>query len=157
MIYAIVAVDSAFGIGKDGTISWKSSADFAHFKQTTMGSAIMMGKNTWVSIGSKPLPNRRNIVVSTTMPSIDHTYDVVHPNQIPSVIDRYTGTGLDLFLIGGKHLLDEYSNRCSEIIITLVPGDYDCDVKLSPDIIRGYVRYKTATLSDGLIVEYYRK
>lgn len=157
MIYAIVAVDSAFGLGKSGTIPWKSSADFAHFKQTTMGSAIMMGKNTWVSIGSKPLPGRRNIVVSSTLSSDNSGYDVIQPIQIQMELSKYTGKERDLYLIGGKHLLDEYSNWCSEIIITRIPGDYDCDVKLSTDVIRGYVMYKTAQLSDGLIVEYYRK
>ena len=154
MIYAIVAIDADFGIGKNGTIPWKSSADFAHFKQTTMGSAIMMGKTTWCSIGNKPLPGRHNIVVSTTL--VSDLCEIVHPSQVSMVIDRYVGKD-DLYLLGGKQLLDEYSNHCSEIIITRIPGSHGCDVFLSSDIIRGYVMYKTAQLTDGLIVEYYRK
>ena len=155
MIYAIVAVDSDFGIGKNGSIPWKSSADFAHFKQTTFGSAIIMGKNTWISLDSKPLPGRYNMVVSSTL--VTDECEVVNPIQLPAVLDRYNAKKSDLYLIGGRQLLEEYGHLCSEIIITRIPDKHDCDVILSKDIIKGYVLYKTAQLSDGLIVEYYRK
>ena len=50
-------------IGRDGDLPWRLSADLQRFKALTMGHHIIMGRKTWDSIG-RPLPERRNIVVS---------------------------------------------------------------------------------------------
>ncbi len=63
MIIGIVAVAKNFAIGKDGKLPWHYSADLKFFKETTLNHAIVMGFNTWNSIG-KPLPKRLNIVLS---------------------------------------------------------------------------------------------
>ncbi|MEN9294799.1 MAG: dihydrofolate reductase type, partial [Pseudomonadota bacterium] len=52
-------------IGIENELPWKLPEDLKHFKQTTMGHPIIMGRNTWESLG-KALPGRRNIVVSRT-------------------------------------------------------------------------------------------
>src|SRR5687768_17589244 len=62
-IIGIVAIARNFAIGKDGKLPWHYSADLKFFKQTTVNNAIVMGFNTWKSIG-KPLPKRLNIVLS---------------------------------------------------------------------------------------------
>ena len=59
----IVAIDSAGGIGINNTLPWRLPEDLAHFKRTTSGHPIIMGRKTFDSIG-RPLPNRRNIVVT---------------------------------------------------------------------------------------------
>ncbi len=59
----IVAMTRDRVIGKDGTIPWCDPEDMRHFKQTTTGHAVIMGRKTYESIG-KPLPNRRNIVIT---------------------------------------------------------------------------------------------
>ncbi len=59
----IVAVARNGVIGRNGALPWRLPEDLAHFKRTTMGSPIIMGRKTWESIG-RPLPGRRNIVVS---------------------------------------------------------------------------------------------
>ena len=51
-------------IGRDGTLPWHYSQDLKRFKRLTTGSTIIMGRNTYESIGSKPLPNRDNRVVT---------------------------------------------------------------------------------------------
>lgn len=61
----IVAVDFKNGIGKNNTIPWKNSEDMKHFKNITTGTTIIMGRRTFESIG-KPLPNRINIIVSSS-------------------------------------------------------------------------------------------
>ena len=63
MIVGIVAIAKNYAIGKDGKLPWHYSADLKHFKATTMGQALVMGSNTYRSIG-KPLPGRLNIVLS---------------------------------------------------------------------------------------------
>lgn len=62
-ISLIVAADQENGIGKDNQLPWHLPADLKHFKNLTTGHSIIMGRKTYDSIG-KPLPNRRNIVIS---------------------------------------------------------------------------------------------
>jgi len=58
-IIGIVAVGKNLEIGKDGKLPWHYPADLSFFKRTTSGHVIVMGFNTWLSIG-RPLPNRKN-------------------------------------------------------------------------------------------------
>ena len=62
-IIGIVAVAQNFAIGKNGKLPWHYAADLKFFKETTTNHAIVMGFNTWISIG-KALPKRLNIVLS---------------------------------------------------------------------------------------------
>ena len=62
-IIGIIALAQNYAIGRGGKLPWHYSADLKFFKNTTTGSAVVMGFNTWLSIG-KPLPNRLNIVLS---------------------------------------------------------------------------------------------
>lgn len=64
MISVIVAKADNNAIGKDNSLLWHISADLKYFKKVTTGHAVIMGYNTFLSIGAKPLPGRRNIVVS---------------------------------------------------------------------------------------------
>src|SRR5215207_9743274 len=75
MIIGIVAIAKNFAIGKDGKLPWHYPTDLKFFKQTTTGQTIVMGWNTWKSIG-KPLPNRLNVVLSSKG-QIDGPADVI--------------------------------------------------------------------------------
>lgn len=59
----VVATDRRGLIGRGGDLPWRLPADLAHFKRTTMGAPVVMGRKTWDSIG-RPLPGRRNLVLS---------------------------------------------------------------------------------------------
>ena len=63
-IHLIWAQDHNGGIGKDGNLPWHISEDLKNFKRLTSGSTILMGRNTWESLPIRPLPERRNIVLS---------------------------------------------------------------------------------------------
>ena len=63
-IHLIWAQDSNGGIGKDGNLPWHISEDLKNFKNLTIESPIIMGRKTWESLPIKPLPKRRNIVLS---------------------------------------------------------------------------------------------
>ena len=65
-IIIIAAHDPNLVIGNNGTLPWHFSEDLKHFKQTTSGFPILMGRGVFEELGSKPLPNRQNIVLSTT-------------------------------------------------------------------------------------------
>jgi dihydrofolate reductase len=65
----VLAVADNGVIGKDGKVPWRIPEDLAHFKKMTLGHAIIMGRGTWDEVG-KPLPGRRNIVVSRTVSAL---------------------------------------------------------------------------------------
>lgn len=64
-ISMIAAVDRNNAIGKDNKLAWRLPADLENFKALTSGKIIIMGRKTWDSLGRKPLPNRKSIVVSS--------------------------------------------------------------------------------------------
>ena len=71
MVNIIVAVSDNLAIGRAGDMPWHIGDDLRYFKRVTSGHTVIMGRRTWESIGSRPLKNRRNIVVSRTMEPSD--------------------------------------------------------------------------------------
>jgi dihydrofolate reductase len=63
----ILGVSPNMAIGYNNQLPWKLSTDLKHFKAVTVGSTVIMGRNTFQSIGSRPLPKRDNIVISKTL------------------------------------------------------------------------------------------
>ena len=61
-------------IGRNNSLPWKLPEDLKYFKRTTMGNSIIMGRKTWESLPFKPLPNRRNIVLSSKLIEDVDTY-----------------------------------------------------------------------------------
>ena len=64
MISIIVAVSDDWGIGKDNELLWHIPEDLRRFKRLTMGKSVIMGKKTWESLPRRPLPGRKNIVLT---------------------------------------------------------------------------------------------
>ncbi|NRF50631.1 dihydrofolate reductase, partial [Pseudomonas stutzeri] len=62
----VVAYSDNRVIGRDNALPWKLPGDLAHFKRTTLGSPIIMGRKTWESLG-RPLPGRTNVVISRNL------------------------------------------------------------------------------------------
>ncbi len=124
----IVAIDEKFGIGKNNSIPWKISADLKYFKQFTMGKYIIMGRKTFESMGSKPLPGRTNIVISTTMKQPQNGLYEVFPS-LDDVVEAF-GDSDDLVVVGGAQLFSEAFKKkyIKKLSISKIPGDYDCDV-----------------------------
>ena len=60
----LVAVSPEGIIGKDNSIPWHYSTDLKRFKRLTLGKTVIMGRRTWESLPVKPLPDRRNIVIT---------------------------------------------------------------------------------------------
>lgn len=81
----IVAMARNRVIGKDNTLPWHLPEDLQHFKRTTLGAPIIMGRRTWDSIG-RPLPGRRNIVVSRNPDW--QTAGAEHARSLPDALSR---------------------------------------------------------------------
>ena len=100
MIAAIVAVDNDFGIGYNGGLLEHVSADLKLFKQITSGNTVIMGHRTWESLPKKPLPNRNNIIISSSLESPqDNSYSVMTLEEAITFIEHNTSD--DIFIIGG--------------------------------------------------------
>ena len=76
-IELIWAQDEQGGIGKNGKLPWQISEDLKNFKKITSGFPVIMGRKTWNSLPFKPLPNRRNIVLSSSMVKGVETYESI--------------------------------------------------------------------------------
>ena len=115
---AIAAMTRDNIIGIDGGLPWHYSDDLKRFKQRTMGSAIIMGRVTWDSIGQRQLAGRRNIVISrSALPGVEH-YNDIH-QALDACLDQ------DLWVIGGGQIYRASMPWLNLLDITLVPDVID--------------------------------
>lgn len=110
-------------IGRDGTLPWRLPEDLAFFKRTTMGRPIVMGRRTWESIG-RPLPGRRNIVVSRQAGFAATGAEVAA--SLDAALRLCAGSE-DVFVIGGAQLYAEALPRADRLIVTEIDADFDGD------------------------------
>jgi dihydrofolate reductase len=120
----IVAVSKNGVIGRGGQLPWKLPADMARFKSLTMGHPIIMGRNTYESIG-RPLPGRRNIVLSS-QPNVSLAGVEVVPTW-EAALDLVREDG-EVFVIGGAALYRKAFPDADRLYLTLVEADVAGDV-----------------------------
>jgi len=130
----IVAMTKNMGIGYNNTLPWYIKNDLKNFSKLTKGNnnnAIIMGKNTWNSLPKKPLPNRTNIILSTTLNKdlndYNNTIIVNNINELFSFLE-YNNFD-DIWIIGGEMIYKLFINHkyLKEIHTTLVLKNYECD------------------------------
>jgi len=119
----IVATDSNNGIGINNTLPWHLPEDLAHFKRLTSGHPIIMGRKTFESIG-RPLPNRRNIVISRN-PGWQHE-GVERVGSLEEAQALVAGTG-EAFVIGGAQVYQQAMPLVGKLVITRIGRTYECD------------------------------
>jgi dihydrofolate reductase len=112
-------------IGKDGALPWKIPGELAHFKRTTMGHPIVMGRKTWESIG-RPLPGRRNIVVTR-----NGGYSAPGAEVAASLEAALTlcADADEVFVIGGAELYAQALPRAARAVVTEIDADFDGDAR----------------------------
>jgi len=110
----IVARSRNHIIGKDNQMPWKISADLQFFKKVTMGYPIIMGRKTWESIG-RPLPGRRNIVVSRNVNYLALGAELV--GSLEQALDSLKEFKR-VFVIGGQQLFNQAFPLADELFIT---------------------------------------
>lgn len=119
---AIVAMTPERVIGRDGTLPWHLPEDLAFFKRTTSGHPIVMGRTTYESIG-RPLPKRRNIVLTRNRDWSAEGVEVIHDTDELQKIDL----GPEVFIIGGSQVYEAFLPELDEILVSHVhhchPGD----------------------------------
>ncbi|AQU79445.1 MULTISPECIES: dihydrofolate reductase [Planococcus] len=124
MISLMVAHDPNRVIGKDNELPWHIPADLAYFKKQTIGKGIVMGRNTYESIG-RPLPKRRNIVVTRNDDYQADGVDVVH--NVQDAIKLATEFHEEVMIIGGEQIFESILPDADRLYITLVHQTFDGD------------------------------
>lgn len=156
MIIGIVAVDRNGAIGKGGKLPWHYSADMKFFKETTTGSAVVMGHNTWRSL-KKPLPNRLNIVL-TRQSEVQATEFVVVMRDVKSVLAKAKELDCDLFVIGGEQVYRSFLRYIDKWIVTEVPLTIDdADAFIPSDYLEGFRTVGSRELEENLIARFYER
>jgi len=123
----IVAIASNGAIGKNNDLLWHLPEDLKRFKQITTGHPVIMGKNTWLSLPIKPLPNRTNIVLNREMDVCSNNclvFDSIDSVMLHCKQNNYT----ECFIIGGAEVYKSFLPLANRLYITDVEKEYVGDV-----------------------------
>lgn len=124
-ISIICALAENRAIGKNNQLLWHIPEDFKHFKQTTTGHVVVMGRKTFQSIG-KPLPNRTTIVLSGS--SEEHIAGVIMASNLEEAINKAREIEKDeIFICGGANVYAQTIGMADKLYLTVVDGDFDGD------------------------------
>lgn len=110
-------------IGKNNQMPWHLPEDLAHFKRTTLGAPVIMGRHTWDSLG-RPLPGRRNIVISRN-PTL-HLIGAETVHSLQDAIDLCQ-TAQEIFIIGGAQIYAQALPLAQRLVITEIDDTVDGD------------------------------
>ena len=121
-ITIIAAMARNRAIGMNGDMPWHLPGELKHFKETTMGKPIVMGRKTWESIG-RALPGRQNIVVTTNRAYSAPGCDVA--GSLEDAIER--AVGMEVMIIGGGQLYRQALALADRMILTRVDCEPEAD------------------------------
>ncbi len=133
IVSIVVAIAENNAIGKDNHLLWKLPKDLKHFKDITAGHTVIMGRKTFDSVG-KPLPNRRNIVITRDLKlklagaevtnSLDEALKLCDPKE-------------EVMIVGGAEIYRQALTLTDRIYLTRVHHSYDADTffpEIKPEI-----------------------
>jgi dihydrofolate reductase len=121
-IILIAAVARNGVIGRDNGLPWRLKADLRHFRATTLGHPVLMGRKTWESLG-RPLPGRRNLVLSR---DADYRAAGAELFATPDAALR-AAAGEKVFVIGGAELYRQLLDRADALMLTEVHAEPEGD------------------------------
>ena len=124
MIISILCVDKKYGIGKNNGLLFHLKEDMKFFRETTKGHTVCMGENTLLSFpNSKPLPNRKNIVLSQDPTHNYEGCENVHNFDEFIKIIKNCGENEDVFVIGGASIYRQTLPFVDKVLLTKVDAD----------------------------------
>ncbi|PLX10020.1 MAG: hypothetical protein C0594_05520 [Marinilabiliales bacterium] len=123
-ISIIVAIGQDFEIGKDNQLLWHISDDLKRFKRITSNHMVIMGRNTYLSLPKRPLPNRINVVITDNKE--EKFEDCVTVYSIEEAIDAAHATD-ENFIIGGAMVYKQFMAHANKLYLTRVHQNFDAD------------------------------
>ncbi|MBC5996911.1 dihydrofolate reductase [Romboutsia ilealis] len=157
MIKIIVAVDKKGAIGRDNELLYHIKDDLKNFKNLTSGNVVVMGRNTWESLPIKPLPNRENIVLTTSKKELNGAKVL---NSLDKLENYLKETEKDIYIMGGASIYNQVmeSKLVDEAHVTFVEDIVkDADTFISIEKLKELLpkeRYVTTFEQEGLKANY---
>lgn len=139
----LVAHDQQRVIGVNNQLPWHLPSDLKHVKSLTTGNTLVMGRATFESIG-KPLPNRRNVVLTRNKSFKPEGVDVIH-----SLEEIYNLPG-HVFIFGGQSLFEEMIDKVDDMYITVIEDKYNGDTFFPPYTFKDW---EVASSNKGVLDE----
>lgn len=120
----IWAMDTKRLIGQDNHLPWKLPVDMKWFRQHTLGKPIIMGRKTFQSFGGKPLPERKNIVITQ-----NHDFQAEGAYVVHSLAEAFDQAGAvdEVMIIGGASLYEQSLAEADRLYVTEVQGEFEGD------------------------------
>lgn len=186
-LIGIVAMTTDFVVGKGGALPWRIKEEMQHFVRETKGKTVVMGWNTWKSIGYKPLPGRVNIVINSrsrfaepdqnvaVTPLLVYGPGVFKIRQLDpegkldiewvevqntQALDRYLeSTTGDVFVIGGPKTYKMLYPWMANLIVSWIKEPYAGDSYFPPEIFLNFERSRVSDRDCGsfIVREYSRR
>ncbi len=144
IIIAAIALNRV--IGKNGMLPWRIPKDIAHFKKLTTNHAVLMGRKTYESI-NKPLPKRRNIVLSSKPIKGVETYSSL-TNALEALKNEEK-----VFIIGGGLLFNSTLDLVDELYLTIIQEEFEGDTFFPP--YEEYVKKNFKLVSEEIHEEFF--
>lgn len=162
IISSLVAMNSNRLIGVNNDLPWKLKDDLEHFKNYSMNKPIIMGKNTYESIG-RPLPNRTNIIISNTLKVVKGCHICSTLKEGISLAEGHTND--EIILIGGAKIFEEGMGIINKLVISWVDANHlegdvyfpDFDLKKWTEITNDFYSKSEANEFAFKITEYIKK
>ena len=139
----LVAHDQQRVIGYNNDLPWHLPNDLKHVKKLSTGNTLVMGRGTFESIG-KPLPNRRNVVLTHNHNFQHDGVDVIH-----SIDEIYNLPG-HVFIFGGQSLFDKMIDKVDDMYITVLEGKFKGDTFFPPYT---FEEWEVASSEEGVLDE----
>lgn len=139
----LVAHDQQRVIGVNNQLPWHLPSDLKHVKSLTTGNTLVMGRATFESIG-KPLPNRRNVVLTRNKSFKPEGVDVIH--SFEEIYDLPS----HVFIFGGQSLFEEMIDKVDDMYITVIEDKYNGDTFFPPYTFKDW---EVASSNKGVLDE----
>ncbi len=136
MIKFSLACTKEGGIGYKNGIPWNLKEELALFKSNTINSTVVMGRKTFESIGSKPLINRMNIILTKKYKKYTSSKYLLFTDNIDYI--KKTAIKNDIFVIGGSEIFKLFEKDVKEIYISFIKDKYDCDTFIDLKILNNF-------------------
>ena len=121
----IAAVGENWEIGCDGWLPWNLPDDMSHFKELTSGHTVIMGRKTWETLTVRPLPQRRNIVLTSSPDNLFHGAETA--SNVCQAVAMTENSANEVFVIGGAAVFANFADIADKIYLTRVHGVFAAD------------------------------
>jgi dihydrofolate reductase len=134
MISLIAAIGKNNELGKGNDLLWRLPNDQKFFRETTKGHPVIMGRKTFESLG-RPLPNRRNIVITRDKTYVRQGVDIVHSLEEAINLAKEEKSDKEIFIIGGAEIYKQAMPLAGRLYITHIESEHKEADTFFPEII----------------------